>query len=578
LPSLRQRISRFAIPSGVAAIAALAIAWALIMHGMGWAQESNYAQVRALAHGKAEIDQYQWETKDKAWMQGHFYAVKAPGLAIFTLPAYLLADAAGKGLVKGAVANAERADTLHWGGMPAPPYAEAGFSAKRAWHASAEDRLSAPVIWFLMLFGALLPALIMLLLVRRLGDVIEPGLGTAAAVTLGLCTMLMTFASEYFSHVMAATLVFGAFALLYRERQGEPRPWLTALAGLLAGLAVTFEYPLGLVGVVLFAYALSRDHLRLPRAAAYAGGALLGALPVLAFNQWAFGSPLEFAYSNAVAVQGFDGHAVLGLNSAGFFGITSPKPSAAVDLLFSSRGLLTITPVIAMAVAGAIAMRRSLHRAEANVILAVAAVYFAYNCGYWLPFGGGTPGPRFLIPTLPFLGLGLATAWKRWPALTLGLAIPSAVFMIPATITLPLIGDNGTSVWGDRVISGEFENTLLTALGVHNGWYAITPVLVGCVLAVWFAARATPALDWGRAPAWFVLGPVALWGAVSAVGPTVAGDHYTPISHGETSLEIIGVGAVTAFLTLVLLRYRGRRLAPAPGGAAPVPVAVGESS
>ena len=49
------------------------------------------------------------------------------------------------------------------------------------------------------------------------------------------------------------------------------------------------------------------------------------------------------------------------------------------------------------------------------MILAVAAVYFLYNAGYWLPFGGGTPGPRFLIPTLPFLALGLAVAWRRWP-------------------------------------------------------------------------------------------------------------------------------------------------------------------
>ena len=29
--------------------------------------------------------------------------------------------------------------------------------------------------------------------------------------------------------------------------------------------------------------------------------------------------------------------------------------------------------------------------------------YLLYNSGYWLPFGGGTPGPRFLVVTLPFL-------------------------------------------------------------------------------------------------------------------------------------------------------------------------------
>ena len=572
---MRNRLSKIA--PGVAAIAALGVAWALIMHGMGWAQESNYAQVRALAHGKAEIDAYHWQTKDKAWMHGHFYSVKAPGLAMFTLPAYELYDTAGTGLGAGAIANAQKADTLHWGGMPSPPYTEAGFSARRAWHVQAEDRLSAPAVWFLALLGALIPALIMLLLVRRIGDTIEPGYGTAAAVTLGLGTMLMTFASEYFSHVISATLVFGAFALLHRERGCEPRPLLTGLAGLLAGLAVTFEYPLGLAGVVLFVYLLSRDRLRLPRAATYVGGAVLGALPVFIFNQWAFGSPLEFAYGNAVAVQGFSGHEMLGLNSDGFFGITAPKASAAIDLLFASRGLLAITPVIAMAVAGAIALRRTRHRPEANVILGIFAVYFLYNSGYWLPFGGGTPGPRFLIPTLPFLGLGLAAAWKRWPALTLGMAIPSALFMVLATITLPLIGDSGTAVWGDRLADGDFEHTLLTALGVQDGWTAILPVLLACAFAVWLAARATPSLQWERMPIGASLGAIAAWALVSAAGPSIAGDDFTPLSHGETTLSIIATGAIAAALTLLALHYRERRAPSAP--AQPVPVAaLGESS
>ena len=47
---------RLRISPGVAAIAALAIAWALVMHALGWAQLANYAQVRALSHGSAEID------------------------------------------------------------------------------------------------------------------------------------------------------------------------------------------------------------------------------------------------------------------------------------------------------------------------------------------------------------------------------------------------------------------------------------------------------------------------------------------------------------------------------------------
>src|SRR5215211_9415907 len=133
-------------------------------------------------------------------------------------------------------------------------------------------------------------------------------------------------AAEYFSHVAAAALGFAAFAILFREREGPPRLAPLAAAGLAAGLAVTFEYPLGLLGVILFVYALARNAPRIPRAVAYGVAAVIGAAPALAFNAWALGSPFHFAYSSAVAVQGYSGHAVLGLNDPGFFGIGVPRP------------------------------------------------------------------------------------------------------------------------------------------------------------------------------------------------------------------------------------------------------------
>jgi hypothetical protein len=80
---------------GLLAIAALAAGWALLMQPLGWAQTSHYALVRSLAHGTPIIDRYHWETRDKSYYQGHFYAVKGPGLALLTLPLYKTLDAAG---------------------------------------------------------------------------------------------------------------------------------------------------------------------------------------------------------------------------------------------------------------------------------------------------------------------------------------------------------------------------------------------------------------------------------------------------------------------------------------------------
>ena len=198
------------------------------------------------------------------------------------------------------------------------------------------------------------------------------------------------------------------------------------------------------------------------------------------------------------------------------------------------------------------------------MIGAVAITYFLYNAGYWLPFGGGSPGPRFLIPALPFLAIGLGSAYRRLPALTLGLAIPSAIFMVAGALTYPLIGDNGTGVWANQLGDGTLEHTLLTVLGVRNGWLAVAPVLAAVATAIVFAALATPRTRLGNVrPA---LAAVLGWAVVSIAGPTVAGDPVTPLDDGPAALSLIAVGVVASLTALLALRYRERRAEPAPDG------------
>ncbi len=255
---------------GTAAILSLGLAWGLFMHSMGWTQTSVYAQVRALASGTTQIDRWQWETGDKAWVDGHFYSVKAPGLAAVTLPAYLGLDAiGGKERARDAAATAHRSSWDGWRTHQKPPFQSYGFSRDRARHVEAKVANTTAIVWALTLLGAVLPAIGLLFMVRWVAERIEPGYGAAAAITLGVGTIVMTFASEYFDHIASAALGFAAFVLLFKEREGSPRLALVAAAGLMAGLAVCFEYPLGLLGIVLFGYALARAP-RLRRGATYA--------------------------------------------------------------------------------------------------------------------------------------------------------------------------------------------------------------------------------------------------------------------------------------------------------------------
>ena len=125
-----------------------------------------------------------------------------------------------------------------------------------------------------------------------------------------------------------------------------------------------------------------------------------------------------------------------------------------MQLLFGYIGMLTISPIVIAGVAGLIPLWRAGWRREAALVGALAAAYLVYNSGYDVPFGGGTPGPRFLIPVLPFLALGVAAAYRAWPWSTLALAVPSAVLMLGVTATHPNPGAHWS--WVHRLHPGSY--------------------------------------------------------------------------------------------------------------------------
>lgn len=548
---------------GTAALILLAMGWASIMQSQGWAQTSYMAFVKALSDGTAQIDRYHWETRDKSWTNGHFFSVKAPGLPFLLLPEWKLLQAVGADRAADwAAANARRSGHDQWG-YRALVVANYGYSRSRALAVTSALQRQAPLTWALGLFGSLLPALGLLFLVRGLAERLRPGLGTATALSLGMATLVMVFATQLFSHVLSALILFGAFALLWKERRGPPRTWLVAGAGLLAGLAVDFEYPLALGTAILGVYAITRRAGPgavpvLRRALAYGAGALAGVVPLLAYNLWAFGSVTTTSYANAVDFQGLTGHDTLGLNSGGFFGVGVPDPRAALELLLAPRGIIALTPVVAVGLFGAWLLYRRGLRAEALTIGAIAAAYFLYDTGYWLPFGGGTPGPRFLIPVLPFVAVGIAEAWRRLPATTLVTSACGASVMTVAAVTYPLVGSGGTYQWWERISSGIFQNTVPTALGAGNGWAAIIPTLLLFLAAAALGALATRPLPYRR-DLGIAAGALAAWVLVGLVVAPAIGERNTigtPLvragttTHSGLPWQVVAIGAGVALVAL----------------------------
>jgi hypothetical protein len=501
--------SRLPRPSrrlALAAILLVGLAYATMIQSFSWNQTSHYDLIRSLNVETTNIDAFQQNTGDKVFYKGHWYSARAPGLALFALPFY---------------------DTLK--GLDAEKWARARVASR------GEDEM----IYLIGLWGNVLPGLLLLLLVWRVAERFEPGFGAAAAVSLGLGTMILPLSTLLFSHVFTAFLGFGAFALMLRERDGPPSAALLAIAGLAMGYAVASEYPLFFVALVLGLYLLSRrDALNvrgvLTRAGAYIAGGVVGIVPLLLYNHYAFHSWTHLAYSDVPRQQ------------HGFFGIGAPSLKVLATLLFDSRGLLTISPVLIMGAIGGVLMYRRGKRAEALTIGGICLCYVGYNSGYYLPFGGGFMGPRFLTTMLPFLAVPLGIAFKRFPGPTIALAAVSIVTTVIATITHPLIGyENEAVVWTRFLSKGFFQPTIATAYGLGRGWGGIWPFLVAAGAGVLLAALATARMRLTLQALGAGVLALGAWGLFAAIAPTALGIDHRGL------LSIVGAGDHTALnLTL----------------------------
>jgi hypothetical protein len=508
------------------AVLAATLAYAAPLPNLGWNQGSHYALVEALDRGDARIDRFRWQTGDVSWFDGHYYSTKAPGLSLAALPPYAALEATGV------------ADLIT-------------DNAANRWEAARYT------IWWLSFWTVALPAAILLLLVRALADQIEPGFGTATALTLGLGTLVLPFATLFFSHVLSACLGFGAFALLWHERASRARLLLVGAAGLLVGLSVTVEYSLGIMGLALGIYALIGRTAKLKRALAYLAGAIAGVIPLAIYNQLAFGSVTHLSYADAVKHPGRSGHAVLGANSSGFFGVDVPNPRVFLDLLLSSRGLLILTPVLAMGVVGLVTMYRRGWRAETFTISFVVLAFLLFNAGYWLPYGGGTPGPRLLVPALPFIALPLAAAYRRYPSCTIGLAAASVVTMVTATATKPLLPGANTGSWVSHVVAGDFQYTLALQAGVHNRWLMVIPFLVPVAAALVFTVLATPRPAIEPRETRIAFAAILGWAIVAAVVPRLL-RHVPPPN--AIILVAVAAGIAAAVVAAWALASRVKRI------------------
>jgi hypothetical protein len=403
-------------------IALVAVATLTPLYPINAQDVARVCLTRGLVHGHLYNDECLGTgfAVDRSAYKGHYYSDKAPGMSVLEIPGVELARV--------------------------PNVTEWPLYFRKLWVARV---LAGGLAFVLGLF-----------LIGRLSEGLAPGYGGPAVVAYGLGTLAAPLAGANFEHVTAGTLGLAAFALAWSRR--------TLLAGLVAGAALLVAYDAAIMLAVIGVYVLLQGGFALVK---YVYGVLPGAALLWTYNWLAFGAPWHMSYTYKV------GEAAEG-QTTGFFGIHAPSLHA-IRLVFASQsGLLVISPVVLAAGYGLVLLARR-YLAEGLVCGAIAFAFLFLNCGYIFPLGGLSPGPRYLVPGLPFLALGLAPAFARRFWLTAGLAAVSVVAMTAVTLTWAN-GPPGGTIWAwighlpvdggsSSLVHGLVDN-IVTWLGPGKRW------------------------------------------------------------------------------------------------------------
>jgi len=278
------------------------------------------------------------------------------------------------------------------------------------------------------LIGGATAALLFLLAVA-LGYRQRTALVLAGLLAFG--TLLAHYAASFLSEPLAALCLTAVAYGLVRARTAGLAPGWLALSGFAAGLALATKVALGVALVAPGLWLLwlvwrrERGAFRGSARALLAWGApVAGWLVVVgAYNWTRFGSVLDSGYGDEASAY------------------TTPLLTGLAGLLLSpGKGVFWYDPPLLLALAGAVWFGRR-HPGSALVVLGMLAGTLLLYGRYYVWWGGGVWGPRFLVPLLPLLLLPAAEVVERaWDGRRWAVAAVAAVAVLAVVVAaLPLV-------------------------------------------------------------------------------------------------------------------------------------------
>lgn len=369
------------------------VAYAYFAGGGGWNQNAHFALTRAIVEERTlAIDTWRDTTGDVSYHAGHTYANKPPGLSLFGVAQYaaIVALAKARGI--------DLADPL----------------------------VTILSLWLVTvmtcgLFGATIPPTLYVYARRKLSIGSVPAIFVALLMAFG--TYLFAYSTVYFAHVVSAALLLLAFVLR------EERPLSSGIAIGAAALCNYLCIPAALILMVSRRTGIAR----------FIAGGVPFALLLAAYQLAAFGSPWTTSIDTMdprFATKG----ALMGA-------IVLPDLTVLPAITISRyRGLFYLSPVLLLAIAGAIVMLRlRVFRRELAVITALFAFFVLFNLCFNGWHGGAAIGPRYILTVVPLLAIPMFFATGILRPLWITLAAISIVVNLVVTAVNPLpsrgIGD-----------------------------------------------------------------------------------------------------------------------------------------
>jgi len=368
-------------------------------------------------------------------------------------------------------------------GQPQPPYGAVHAALAVPWYEagrmlravvpgvgpSARDVVvDAAVVASSATFAALAAALVFLAL-ARLG--ISKQVGVAVACVAGLSTPLFSYASWLYSEPLTAAIFLAAAVVLFTgEKDTAVSSGRAAWAGLLLGLALWVR-PAHLIAVPVFLVALLvRDREKAWRAALTLGS-IVGVFGTacLLRNFYFFGNPLDFGYPTVS-----DG----GKNLNSFH---TPLLTGLYGFLFSpGKSIFIFAPAILLAIFGLRKLAR-LDRGLAVVAGGMPLAYLFFYARYTQWEGGFCVGPRYLLPTIPLLCLGLGPLLENggpWVRRTLLVLFLAGLAVQGITSATSYLEDQANGNYYDQQYNYRMDYAPLVTMGRQLAHYATTSDVV----------------------------------------------------------------------------------------------------